>query len=99
MYPNADQVDWFLKAANYYYLAASDLNTSTSDGYGIISSSAVLESPIEMVGRWLNGQASLGMGQDPDDGAHLRKTEEMLAAIVILTLYKLLDAKGEDWHG
>lgn len=97
-YPNATKVDWFLKAANYYYLAASDLNTSTSDGYAIVSSSAVLESPVEMVSRWLRKRATQGMGQDLHDGTLLRTTEEMLATIVVLTFYKLLDMHGEEWH-
>ncbi|OKO90330.1 hypothetical protein PENSUB_13463 [Penicillium subrubescens] len=93
-YPNAEQVDWFLKAANYYYLSVSDLTTSTSDGYSVVSTSAVLDSPIDLVGRWLNTQSV----QNLDDGALLRKTEETLATVTILTLYKLLDAKGEEWH-
>jgi hypothetical protein len=97
-YPNAAEVDWYLKAANYYYLAASDMNTSTSDGYTIVSSSAILESPIELVGRWLNKQSPQGIGQTSIDGALQRKAEDMLASIALLTLYKLLDAKGEDWH-
>jgi len=97
-YPNAAQVDWYLKAANYYYLAAADLSSSTSDRYTIASSSAVLESPIEVVGRWLNKRPSQGMGQTPVDDDFLRKAEDMLASSVLLTLYRLLDAKGEEWH-
>lgn len=30
VYPNSAQVDWFLKAANYYYLAISHINASVS---------------------------------------------------------------------
>jgi hypothetical protein len=97
-YPNAEQVDWFLKAANYYYLSVSDLTTSTSDGYSVVSTSAVLDSPIDLVGRWLNTLSAQAAGQKLDDGALLRKTEETLATVTILTLYKLLDAKGEEWH-
>lgn len=97
-YPNAEQVDWFLKAANYYYLSVSDLTASTSDGYSVVSTSAVLDSPIDLVGRWLNTQSAQGAGQNLDDGALLRKTEETLATVTVLTLYKLLDAKGEEWH-
>ncbi|GLI80412.1 hypothetical protein PoHVEF18_008766 [Penicillium ochrochloron] len=97
-YPNAEQVDWFLKAANYYYLSVSDLTASTSDGYSVVSTSAVLDSPIDLVGRWLNTQSAQGAGQNLDDGAVLRKTEETLATVTALTLYKLLDAKGEEWH-
>lgn len=98
-YPNAAQVDWFLKAANYYYLAASDLNTSTTDGYTAVSSSAVLESPVEMVSRWLRRRLAQGMGQASNDGSLLRKAEEMLATTMVLSLYKLLDLNGEEWHG
>lgn len=96
-YPNSVQVDWFLKAANYYYLSISDLTTSTSDGYSVVSTSAVLDSPIDLVGRWLNTQVNQGPGPNLDDGALLRKTEEILATVTVLTLYKLVDAKGEEW--
>ena len=95
-YPNAEQVDWFLKAANYYYLSVSDLANITSDGYSVVSTSAVLDSPIDLVARWLNTRST--QGQNLDDGSLLRKTEEVLATVTILTLYKLLDAKGEEWH-
>lgn len=33
------------------------------------------------------------------DSSLLRKTEDMLAAVVLLTFYRLLDSKGEDWQG
>ncbi|OQD60938.1 hypothetical protein PENPOL_c019G01480 [Penicillium polonicum] len=101
-YPNATQVDWFLKAANYYYLAASNLNNITSDGYTTVSSSAILESPIEIVGRWISsGQAQANMNpgsEDPNDVAVIRKTEELLATATLLTMYRLLDMPGDEWH-
>lgn len=101
-YPNATQVDWFLKAANYYYLAASDLNNITSDGYTTVSSSAILESPFEIVGRWISSgrtQANMNPGsEDPNDVAVIRKTEEMLATATLLTMYRLLDMPGDEWH-
>jgi hypothetical protein len=102
IYPNATQVDWFLKAANYYYLAASDLNNITSDGYTTVSSSAILESPFEIVSRWINSrqtQASINpASEDPNDVAVIRKTEELLATATLLTMYRLLDMPGEEWH-
>jgi hypothetical protein len=102
VYPNGTQVDWYLKAANYYYLAASDLNNLTSDGYTTVSSSAVLESPFETVGRWLGSrqtQANLKpASDDPNDVPLVRKTEELLATTMLLTMYRLLDANGDDWH-
>lgn len=98
-YSNAAQVDWFLKAANYYYLAASDLNTSTTDGYTVVSSSAVLEPPVEMVNRWLRSRVVQGMVQKSNDGSLLRRAEEVLATTVVLSLYKLMDLNGEEWHG
>jgi hypothetical protein len=102
IYPNAAQVDWFLKSANYYYLAASDLNNLTSDGYTTVSSSAVLESPFEIVGRWIRSrqtQASLKpASEDPDDVALVRKAEELLATATLLTFYRLLDMPGDECH-
>lgn len=102
VYPNATQVDWFLKAANYYYMAASDLNNLTSDGYTTVSSTAVLESPFETVHRWVKShriQKNLNpASEDPDDMALVRKTEELLAAATLLTMYRLLDMPGDEWH-
>lgn len=102
VYPNATQVDWFLKAANYYYLAASELNNLTSDGYTTVSSSAVLESPFETISRWIRSPRNQlllkPMSEDPDDVAVIRKTEEMLATAAILTMYRLLDMPGDEWH-
>lgn len=98
VYPNAAQVDWFLKAANYYYMAASDLNNACSGGYTAVSSSAVLESPISTVGRWLNSRATKELAQTCRDGSLLRKAEEMLATVTLLTVYRLLDSIGEEWH-
>ncbi|KAJ5538896.1 hypothetical protein N7494_008375 [Penicillium frequentans] len=98
LYPNAAQVDWFLKAANYYYMAASDLNNACSGGYTAVSSSAVLESPISTVGRWLNSRATKELAQTCRDGSLLRKAEEMLATVTLLTVYRLLDSIGEEWH-
>lgn len=101
-YPNSTQVDWFLKAANYYYLAVSELNTVTSDGYTSVSSSAALGSPIETLGRWLNSDSTQS-GLDPASNTPfaatlLRKTEELLAVVVLLTFYRLMDTSGDEWH-
>ncbi|KAJ5156844.1 hypothetical protein N7492_009647 [Penicillium capsulatum] len=98
IYPNATRVDWFLKAANYYYLAASDLNNSNSNGYTALSTSAVLESPIETINRWLSTQSRRDINSATIDGYTLRKAEDMLAAVVLLTFYRLLDSNGEDWQ-
>ncbi|KAJ5917741.1 hypothetical protein N7454_010116 [Penicillium verhagenii] len=96
-YPNAAQVEWFLKAANYYYMAASDLSNSCSGGYTAVSSSAVLESPIKTVGRWLNSLATKELAEEGfNDGSLLRKAEDMLATVTLLTLYRLLDTPCEE---
>ncbi|KAJ5138261.1 uncharacterized protein N7515_003109 [Penicillium bovifimosum] len=101
-YPNATQVDWFLKAANYYYLAAMDLNNNTSDGYTTVSSSAILESPFEIVGRWVNSshiQANLKpASEDSNDMSLIRKSEDLFATATLLTMYRLLDLPGDEWH-
>lgn len=96
LYPNATRVDWSLKAANYYYLATSDLNKSTSTSYTALSTSAILESPIEIVAKW---QGSLpNQTQAVNDSTILRDTENKLATVMLLTLYQLLDLPGEEWH-
>lgn len=101
-YPNSGQVDWFLKAANYYYLAASHMNANVSDAYTSVSSSAVLESPIEIVHRWLalhtKQPRSQTLAEEHAAGEFWKKTENLLAAATVLTLYKLLDEPGESWQ-
>lgn len=101
VYPNSGRVDWILKGENYYYLAFTRMRDVISDEYGSVSSSAVLESPIEAMSRWLNMQ--LGRGgftnasgtSDPD--SFLRKIEALLGACAIFTMYKLLEAPGDHW--
>ncbi|KAI9932520.1 hypothetical protein ASPWEDRAFT_144490 [Aspergillus wentii DTO 134E9] len=96
LYPNSSDVDWFLKAANYYYLAVSRLNASISDYYSTVSSSVILESPIETVGRWLRLQAAQAGSVSFDRFS--RKAEDLLAASALLTMYKLMDEPGENWQ-
>lgn len=52
-----------------------------------------------MVNRWLRSRLVQGMVQDSNDEFLLRRAEEMLATTVVLSLYKLLDLNGEEWHG
>lgn len=52
-----------------------------------------------MVNRWLRRRLAQGIGQELNDGSLMRKAEEMLATTVVLSLYKLLDMNGEEWHG
>lgn len=52
-----------------------------------------------MVGLWLRRRLAHGMGRASNDGSLLRKVEEMLATTTVLSLYKLLDLNGEEWHG
>ncbi|RDW65726.1 Zn(II)2Cys6 transcription factor [Aspergillus mulundensis] len=96
-YPSAHQVDWSLKAANYYYLAVSHMNKSMSD-YAAVSTSDVLEPPISVVNRWLNLQLKRGEeGPRTTDGTW-KTTENLLATSTILTLYKTFDEPGENWQ-
>jgi proteasome lid subunit RPN8/RPN11 len=98
-YPNAQQVDWSLKAANYYYLAVSHMNSSISN-YASVSSTAALESPIAIANQWLSLQLSQ-MERTPDktlNEAVFKKAENLLATSTILTLYKILDEPGENWQ-
>lgn len=95
-YPNADHTDWFLKAANYYYMAVSDLNNTTSGGYDVVSTSAVLDPPIDMLNQWLNSRSTQDLAQTSQ--SFLRKVEDSLATVTLLTTYRILDLKGDEWH-
>ncbi|KAJ5621616.1 hypothetical protein N7528_006399 [Penicillium herquei] len=97
-YPNAGNADWFRKSANYYYMSVSDLNNNTSGGYTAVSSSASLESPIEIVSRWLGSRSAQELARDSHDGTFIRKSEDILSTVTLLTLYRLLDLKGDEWH-
>ncbi|KKK15202.1 hypothetical protein P175DRAFT_0495392 [Aspergillus ochraceoroseus IBT 24754] len=100
-YPNALQTDWFLKAANYYYLAASRMNSSISDTYGSVSTSVLLESSTEIASRWLDlhlKKPETARQEGPAGDNFWKKIENLLAASSILTLYKILDEPGESWQ-
>lgn len=96
-YPNTQQVDWPLKAANYYYLAVTHTNSSISD-YAAVSTSDVLDPPISIVNRWLNLQLRQTQSHIETSDATWRTTENLLASSTILTLYKILDEPGENWQ-
>ncbi|OQE29369.1 hypothetical protein PENSTE_c002G08132 [Penicillium steckii] len=95
---NANWIGWDLKAENYYYLATSNITTMSSDEISNIDSKT-LKSPISLVQRWLIRERSIrGVSQPLIDENFEREIENMLAVAVLLTTYKLLDAKGEEWH-
>ncbi|KAL4808121.1 hypothetical protein BDV18DRAFT_96211 [Aspergillus unguis] len=97
-YPNEQQVDWTLKAANYYYLSVSRMSSSVSD-YAAISTSDILELPISILNRWLNLQLKLAKEQPQVASEPIwRKTENLLATATILTFYKVLDEPSEKWQ-
>ena len=97
IYPNASRVDWFLKAANYYYLAISNMQTAGVETYGSIHTSAVLGSPIEVLGQLVKLWPPSGLDESTTAG-FARKIEDSMATTVILYVYKLLDANEMDAH-
>lgn len=97
IYPNAAQTDWVLKGANYYYLAFAYMRHSITVSYAAPSSSAILESPIEIVIGYLGQQPGFTRMDMSDADSFLRELEGLLATCVILTTYRLLDAPGEQW--
>ncbi|KAB8201320.1 hypothetical protein BDV34DRAFT_171988 [Aspergillus parasiticus] len=101
IYPNATQVDWFLKATNYYYIAASRMNSAISEAYTSVSSSAILEeSAIQIASRWLSSQPqqSSSAAEEAAASTFSRKAENILAASTIMTMYKILDEPAENWQ-
>ncbi|KAL2869717.1 Zn(II)2Cys6 transcription factor domain-containing protein [Aspergillus lucknowensis] len=96
-YPNAQQANWSLKAANYYYLAVSHMYAPISD-YGSISSSTLFESPIAIVDRWLNLELNRAEPAGKSHDKTCKRIENLLATSTILTLYKILDEPGENWQ-
>ncbi|OJJ49496.1 hypothetical protein ASPZODRAFT_112512 [Penicilliopsis zonata CBS 506.65] len=103
IYPNAAQVDWLFKATNYQFLAVSHMNRDISGAYDLVSSSAVLESPIETLSQWLHRQIThpttpLPSPDSPAAAVLSKRTEDLLATVTILTFYRLLDTRLVDWQ-
>ncbi|RAH61473.1 hypothetical protein BO85DRAFT_466676 [Aspergillus piperis CBS 112811] len=96
-YPNAPEVDWYLKAANYYYMSIARMNSSMPESFATLSSSAVLEGPVEIVKTWLHRHAETTPPSARDD-TFWRKTEALLATATMLTTYKLIIKPGEEWN-
>ncbi|OJJ73402.1 hypothetical protein ASPBRDRAFT_194353 [Aspergillus brasiliensis CBS 101740] len=96
-YPNAPDVDWYLKAANYYYMSIARLNSSMPESFATPSSSAVLEGPVGIVNNWLNRYAKDTPSSATDDTLW-RKAEALVATATILTMYKLISEPGEKWN-
>nr|XP_001392947.2 hypothetical protein ANI_1_2212074 [Aspergillus niger CBS 513.88] len=96
-YSNAPEVDWYLKAANYYYLSIARMNSSMPESFAAPSSSAVLEGPVDIVNNWLHRHAETTPPSATDDTLW-RKAEALLATATILTMYKLINEPGEKWN-
>ncbi|OOG00600.1 hypothetical protein ASPCADRAFT_511560 [Aspergillus carbonarius ITEM 5010] len=95
-YLNAPDVDWFLKAANYYYLAISRMSSSLSESY-MPSSSAVLEHPVDVINNWLRQQ----MHNSPPsatDNSVWKRAEALIMTATVLTMYRLISEPGERWQ-
>ncbi|PYI11740.1 hypothetical protein BO78DRAFT_425636 [Aspergillus sclerotiicarbonarius CBS 121057] len=95
-YPNASDVDWFLKAANYYYLAITRMNSSMSESF-TPSSSAVLEYPVDTINKWLRHQIQNSPPSATDDSVW-KKAEALLTGATVLTMYRLIGEPGEKWQ-
>ena len=98
IYPNAPRVDWFLKGANYYYMAITRMREALVDSdYGALHSSLFLGSPLEVVGQILRMQTLVGL----DEIAVVRiarRIEDLMAATTILHIYQLFDANEAELH-
>ncbi|KAJ5220555.1 hypothetical protein N7468_009759 [Penicillium chermesinum] len=98
IYPNSLQVDWSLKATNYYYLASSSLHSSFSEHYTVMSSSTVFDSPTESLNNWIAGQNVSEAGLQTDGKAQISQLENSLATVTLMIFYKLLDSDIQEWH-
>lgn len=100
MYPNAAQVDWFLKGANYYHMATSEISGPTSEGFSVSSTTAFMSS-IEAINKWMSSNVTPNSLNPASENLHdisvLRRAEELLAVAVLLTSYELIDVDGAEW--
>ncbi|OQE21077.1 hypothetical protein PENSTE_c012G00225 [Penicillium steckii] len=96
------QIDWVLKCSNYYALAVSGIAQETSTGVPM-SEFALSSFPVEAVSSWVRLNlldAKLKpTSKSREDKALVRKTEELLAMIVLLKLYELIGIEGHKWPG
>ncbi|KAJ5812495.1 hypothetical protein N7474_008796 [Penicillium riverlandense] len=97
---NAHRIDWLLKGTNYYHMAISEISRITS-GTLPFSGSGTNISVIEAVNRWMSSnlvQVRLnGTTESLHDVAFVRNTEELLATLVLLTTYELMDTNANEW--
>ena len=97
---NNTQIDWLLQGTTYYHLAVSEISRAMAENLPALDSSGNSSLFIGFC-RWVEttpvqdrlGGETLALSGD----CLLRKIEDLLAAIVLLTLYELMDANIDEW--
>lgn len=102
VYPSVARVDWFFKASNYYHQSLSYLRQAVSlrpDQTQLLNASL---SPIQVLCQ--------DLGLDPGRVGNMRSpitatavsvsgsVEDILTAILILTISDILDTPGPEWE-
>lgn len=83
------QIDWLLQGTTYYHMAVSEISRVTG---GTISTPHLNgNSFFEGFRQWMETIHTLG------DDSILRTVENLLASLVLLTLYELMDANIDEW--
>lgn len=95
IYPGAVEVDWYFKAANYYYQALISLRQilpelQESSSHDELPGSTYIQSDAVQIEDYGSHVASITENEnnDPDD---------LLAATCILSVYEFLDASNVEW--
>ncbi|KAJ5771395.1 uncharacterized protein N7511_003446 [Penicillium nucicola] len=97
---DAHQIDWLLKGTNYYHMALSEISriTSRSLPFAGVSTGIFL---IEAVNRWMRSNLTQNLRNGTTESLHdvgfVRKIEELLATLVLLTAYELMDTNANEW--
>jgi hypothetical protein len=102
VYPSVGGVDWFFKASNYYHQSLSYLRQAVSLRSDRTQQLDTSLSPIQVL--------CLDLGLDPGSLGDMRSpiiapavsvpgsAEDILAAVLILTISDILDIPGPEWE-
>lgn len=97
---DTSQIDWFLEGENYYSIAIAEINRLISENSPNLNSNASIPL-IQRVSLWLSSNPTKNrldiLAETTPDILFLRKLEDLLATVVLLTTYISMDINAEEW--
>lgn len=98
IYPNATQVDWLFKATNYYYQALFHMK-QLALGQADFQQLDSTNSPIRILCQDLGiDQSSEKFQRSTLPSTFVSNIDDVYSALVILTVFDILDRPGTEWE-